>query len=259
MKASEVMTARVVTTTPEASVEDVARTMLRDRISGVPVLDANEQLVGIVTEGDLLRRAEIGTERSRSRWLQFVVSPGRLAQEYVDAHARKVGEVMTRDVVSVGPDTPLAEVVALMESRRIKRMPVLAGGKLVGIISRADLLQALTRLLPARRSPAASDAALRQRILEEIDLQRWAPRTSLDVIVKDRNVDLCGVIFDERERQALHVLVENVPGVQRVRDNLVWLEPISGMVIEPSDIAAADDRVAGAEASRSASGRQDRA
>ncbi len=236
MKAAEVMTREVVTTTPEAPIEEVARLMIRHRVSGVPVLDAGGKLVGLVTEGDLLRRAETGTERRRPRWLELLIAPGRLAQDYVREHAHKVGDVMTDAVISVRPDTPLAEVVALMESRRIKRLPVLEGGRLVGIISRADLLRALSELLPKVSAEAVSDAEIRRRVLAEIDKQPWAPRASVDAIVENGSVELCGAIIDEREREALRVVAENVPGVKRVRDHLVWIEPMSGMIIDaPAD------------------------
>jgi CBS domain-containing protein len=232
MKAAEIMTRKVVTTTPDSPIEEVARAMLRHHLSGVPVVDAAGTVTGIVTEGDLLRRTETGTERTRSRWLELLIAPGRLAQDYVRSHARKVSEVMTDAVISVGPDTPLGEVVALMESRRVKRLPVIEDGRLVGIISRADLLGALVERLPKVSAAAVSDAKLRKRVLAEIDKQPWAPRASIDALVEDGTVELRGAITDEREREALRVVAENVPGVKRVRDHLVWVEPISGMVID---------------------------
>lgn len=236
MKAAEVMTTDVVTIGPEAPIQKVAQLMLRHRVSGLPVVDTGGKVLGIVTEGDLLRRAETGTERRRPRWLELFVTPGRLAEDYVRAHARNVREVMTQHVFSVGPDTPLAEVVALMESRRIKRLPVLAGERLVGIISRADLLRALEDLLPKTAAGVVSDAEIRRCVLAEIDKQPWAPRAGVDAIVEGGTVELCGAITDERERGALRVIAENVPGVKQVRDQLVWVEPLSGMVIDaPQD------------------------
>lgn len=232
MKAAEVMTRDVVTTTPEARIEDVVRAMLRHRVSGMPVIDAAGKVVGIVTEGDLVRRAETATERPHSRLAGLLLAPGRLAEEYVLSHGRKVGEVMSKAVISVASETPLVEVVGLMESRRVKRLPVLEDGRLVGIISRADLLRALMALLPDLPAVAVSDAEIRSRLLAEIDSQGWAPRTSVDVAVADGTAELCGIITDEREREALRVLAENTPGVKHVRDRLAWVEPISGMVID---------------------------
>src|SRR5579883_1144889 len=145
MKVSDVMTRKVVSVAPEASMTEAVRLKLQHRVSGLPVVDRNEQLVGIITEGDLLRRTETGTEKHRARWIEFVVGPGRLAEEYARAHARKVGEIMTTDLTTVSEDTPLESVVELMEKRHIKRVPVLRDGKVVGIVSRANLLRALAR------------------------------------------------------------------------------------------------------------------
>ena len=206
--------------------------MIRNRISGLPVINQQGRIAGIITEGDLLRRTEIGTERERSGWLSLFISPGRLAEDFVLAHARRVGEVMTTQVATVASNTPLAEVVALMESRRIKRLPIVDDERLVGIISRADLLRALAKLLPETPAPAVSDAELRERVLQQIAKQASAPRASIDARVQDGVVELSGAITNVRERDALTVVTENTPGVKSVRDHLVWVEPISGMVIE---------------------------
>jgi len=143
MKASDVMSRNILSVGRDAAIAEAIRLMLDNRISGLPVIDTAGRLVGILTEGDLLRRSETGTERHRPRWLEILMGPGRLAGEYVRTHGRKVAEIMTRDLVSVTPDTPLDEIVALMERRRIKRVPVLDGDTPVGIVSRADLLRAL--------------------------------------------------------------------------------------------------------------------
>ncbi|HYM04726.1 MAG TPA: CBS domain-containing protein, partial [Stellaceae bacterium] len=172
-----------------------------------------------------------GTERRHSPWLELLMGPGRLAQEYVHAHASKVGDVMTQSVISVPPETPLEEVVRLMERRRIKRVPVVENGRLAGIVSRSDLLSFLASFddLPAT---AASDSEIRTNILTEVDKQPWAPRASIKVFVRDGVVELHGAIADEREREALRVACENAPGVKAVHDHLIWVEPISGMVID---------------------------
>ena len=232
MKASDVMTRGALTATADGTVEAAARLMLSHRVSGLPVVDAGGAVIGMVTEGDLLRRTEIGTERQRGRWLELLLGPGRLAADYVHSHARKVGEVMTRDVIAIAPETPLAEAVTLMEQRHVKRLPVIDKGRLVGIVSRANLLSALLEMLAEARPGAGSDREIRARVLSEIDRGRWAPRASVDVVVTEGVVELRGAITDERERTALRVAAENVPGVKGVRDHLVWVEPISGMVIE---------------------------
>ncbi len=232
MQVSDIMTRTVVTVTPETAIAEAAQLLLQHRISGLPVVDPAGTVVGIVTESDLLRRAETGTERRRRHWLEFLISPGRLAQEYADANARRVGEVMSPQVVAAAPQDTAADAVALMEKHNVKRLPVIEAGRLVGILSRADLVRALLRNLPQPAAAAvAGDDEIRERILAEIAKQPWGPRASVGVRVAAGIVELHGSITDERERTALKVLAENTAGVTAVRDNLVWIEPVSGVVI----------------------------
>lgn len=243
MKAKDVMTKTVVSVDPNAKVLEAVRLMLQKRVSGLPVIDASGNLVGIVTEGDLLRRAETGTERQRPRWLEFIVGPGRLAEEYVHTHGRKVSEVMTYEPKTITEDMPLDEIVLCMEKNHIKRVPVVRGKRVVGIVSRANLLHALASLAPTARGAAPSDAGIRERLLTELDRQKWAPLGALNVIVRDGVVELWGTISDERERQALVVAAENISGVKGVRDHLAWVEPNSGMVVySPEDEAKAREK-----------------
>lgn len=243
MKAQDVMTQYVVSAGPDDTVARAVRAMLQNDISGLPVLDADGRLVGMVTEGDLLRRTETATERRRPRWMEFFAGPGRLADEYVHAHGRKVGEIMTRDPVSVTEETPLEEVVTLMEKRHIKRVPVVRGDKVVGIVSRANLLHALARIAGEARPTGNDDKTIRDRLMAELGKERWAPAGALDIIVRDGVVDLWGTITDERMRQALIVAAENVPGVKGVKDHLAWVDPTSGMYFlppeEPVDLSKA--------------------
>ncbi len=235
MKVGDIMTHPVITVTPETTIGEAAELMIGHRISGLPVVNAAGDVTGIVTEGDLLRRAETGTERRRARWLEFLIAPGRLASEYAHANGRRVGEVMTDTVVSVGPDDPVADLIEVMERRRIKRMPVIDRGRLVGIVSRANLVRALVRNLPRPDSATVtSDEAIRDQIVAEIAKQPWGPRASVDVRVENGIVELRGAVIDDRERPALRVLAENVPGVKEVRDHLAWVEPVSGFVV-PAD------------------------
>lgn len=235
MFVSDVMTAKPITVGPDSSIADAAQLMLEHRISGLPVTNRTGVLVGIVTEGDLLRRAEIGTEKHRRRWLELLVGPGRLAADYIDAHARQVSEIMSPDVLSVSPDTPLADAVTLMEKHGIKRLPVVAGGQLTAIVSRADLVRALLRQLTADAAFAANhpvtDAEIRDRLVAIIDKEQWGPRYSVNVTVTDSVVQLHGTVTDDRERSALIVAAETVTGVKSVEDHLVWVEPNSGLVI----------------------------
>jgi CBS domain-containing protein len=233
MKASDVMTRTVVTVGRETPVAQAIRLMLDNNVSGLPVLDDAGRVVGVVTEGDPLRRTETGTERHRPRWLEILMGPGRIAGEYVRTHGRKVEEIMTSDPVSVTQETPLDEVVGLMERRRIKRLPVLDDDVLVGIVSRADLLRSLLHALEAQHFETRGDDEILEQILAELARTAWVPRDGLSISVKDGVVGLNGVILDEKERKALRVVAENAPGVRAVEDHLVWIEPVSGTIIEP--------------------------
>ncbi len=237
MNAADIMAQPVISVTPETAVAEAARLMLDHRISGLPVLDRSGTLVGIISEGDLLRRAETGTTRHRPRWLEFFSVPGRLAQDYARAHARKVADLMTRSVVSIGPDAPLQEIVRVMERRRVKRLPVIEpgidpginAGRLVGIVTRADLMRAFVESLPPpTRAVLVPDAEIRERIKDEIAKQPWARRASIEVHVMRGDVELRGTVTEERARAALQIIAENVAGVRRVRHRLVWSDGSSG-------------------------------
>jgi CBS domain-containing protein len=231
MNAADLMTSFVVTVRPDATIEYAAQLMLQYRISGLPVTDGDGAVLGIITESDLLRRAETGTEKRHARWVSLLIGPGRLAQEYVHTHGRKVGDVMTERVLTITPQTPLSDLVALMETKHVKRLPVVDQGRLVGIVSRADVMAALLGLFSEKPVDARADAEIREQILAEVDRQPWGPREGLDVLVTNGIVVLKGTITDERERAALRVAAENVPGVRAVHDRLVWVDTVSGIVI----------------------------
>jgi CBS domain-containing protein len=235
MKVRAIMTSPVISVAPDSTVLEAVRIMLQRHISGLPVIEKSGELVGIVTEGDFLRRAETGTQRRRPRWLEYLVGPGRLADEYTRSHGRKVYEIMTFGALTVTEDTPLDEVVRLMEKRRIKRLPVVRGTAVVGIVSRANLVHALAGLAREVKPAAASDQAIHDRIVAELAGQSWAPTALINVIVRDGVVELWGAITDERERAAIIVAAENAPGVKGVNDHLAWVEPMSGMAFSPSD------------------------
>lgn len=232
MNVAEVMTRRVLTVQDEATLDDAIRLMLNHRISGVPVLDNTGAVEGMLTEGDLLRRTETGTERKRPRWLEFLLGPGKLADEYVHTHSRRVKDVMTRAVISVAPDTPLENLVRLMERHHIKRVPVLDGGRLVGIVSRANLLQALAMVAHTVPASAASDEEIRTRLWDELGKTEWAPRALLNIAVRDGVVHLSGTVTDGRLHDALRTAAENIPGVRLVHSHLVSTDALSGTVID---------------------------
>jgi CBS domain-containing protein len=237
MKAEDVMTRDVISIAPDATVLQAARLMLQHHISGLPVVDRDGKLVGVLSEGDFLRRRETRTEHKRSRWLEFLMGPGRIAAEYSHSHGSKVAEVMTTEVQTVDELTALEEIVDLMERKRIKRVPVVCGGQLVGIVTRSNLMHAMVSMARVAQPSAKDDTTIREKLLAEFQKEVWAPAAMTNVVVRDGVVELWGVIVDERQREAMKVAAENIPGVKAVNDHLVWVEPTSGMVIEPRDEA----------------------
>ena len=227
MRAMDVMTTNVITVDPDTSVQALATLLSERAISGVPVVDRDNRLVGVVTEGDLLHRAETGTERRterrRSRWLDLFGTDQEAARDYVKAHGRTVREIMTREVISVGDTTELADIATLLETKRIKRVPVLRDGKLVGIVSRANLVRALAMTKSEPTFEADSDdRTIRAKLLAELQGHEWVHMWAADIIVRDRVVNLW--FSDDRseeERQAVRVAAENIPGVQGVEEHIV--------------------------------------
>ncbi len=234
MKVSELMSRNTISVLPSTTVADAARIMLANRVSGLPVVDEKGALVGIVTEGDLMRRAEIGTDGKQAGWLKSLLMPASVASDYVTTHARHVSGVMTHSPVFVTPDTPLDEVAQLMLRKHIKRLPVLQDSQLVGVISRADLLRVLARKL-IETPQECTDESISAYIKAELEKARWAPKSGLRVAVQDKMVTLDGTIFSDEERQAVIVIAENAPGVREVKDNLIFVDPGSGLAFPPGD------------------------
>ena len=221
MKASDIMTSPVITVGPDTAVRHIAGLLFEHRISALPVIE-NSKLVGIVSEADLLHRHEIGTDRSRSGswWLQLF-SADRSVGDYVRSHATRARDIMTRDVVTVSPDTPVAQIATLLERRGIKRVPVLQGGRLAGIVSRSNLVQALADKGRQMNAGDSGDGAIRVRLSAELERQPWWRATTSNIIVTDGVVHYFGMMDSEEERQAARVAAENVPGVRRVEDHRV--------------------------------------
>jgi CBS domain-containing protein len=231
MNARDVMTPHVISVAPDASTSAAARLMLQNKISG-PVIDSSGKLVGIITEGDFLRRTEIGTQRRRPRWIEFLVGPGRLADEYSRSSGRRISDLMTHDVHTVNLDASLEDIVRIMERHHVKRVPVVEGEKVIGIVTRANLLHALAGVADEISPSSARDSSIREQIFEELKRQTWAPVARIDVTVRKGVVQLSGLLTDERQRPALRILAENIPGVTKVQDHLVWIEPETGIYIE---------------------------
>jgi CBS-domain-containing membrane protein len=232
MRAKDVMTSPFVTVGPDATVQEIATLLIERRVSGVPVLDQGERVVGIVSEGDLLRRVEHADERHRSWWLRLLSDPATDAAEYVKTHGRRAADVMTRDVVTVGVDTPLHEIAALLEERRIKRVPVVQDGRLVGIVSRANLLHGLAAWPVAAPAPTIDDQAIRATILTTLRVEVGGMTKFVNVVVSQGVVDLWGATDSSEVKRAIRVAAENAPGVREVRDR-VGILPY--MVRRPSD------------------------
>jgi CBS-domain-containing membrane protein len=224
MRAHQIMTRHVVTVGPETSVVEAADTMLRHHISGLPVINTAGGLIGIISEGDFIRRAEIGTERKRGRWLRLLAGPGQIASEFVRERGRKVREIMTPHPVTIAGNTSLEESVMLFEKHNIKRLPVMRGDQLVGIVTRSNLLHAVAALARDVPDPTAADDQIRSNIIAAIEGADWSP-SRFNVIVRDGIVHLDGIVTDERCRQAAIVAAENVSGVRQVHDELCSYPP----------------------------------
>ena len=222
MKAAEIMVANVITVAPEQTVQEVAEILLDRRISGMPVVNAAGELVGIVSEGDLMRRVDAGTEHRRSWWLRLLMGREGLAEEYVREHARKVADIMTRSVITASPDTPIGEIADLLERNAIKRVPIVKDRKVVGIVSRANLIQALAALrkqITVERP--LSDATLRESVLAQFQSEPWMRTSLINVTAHEGVVDLWGVVDSQSEKKAMRVAAEVTPGVRKVNDAII--------------------------------------
>lgn len=236
MKAEDVMTRNVISIDPDSTVLQAARLMLQHRISGLPVIDAKGELVGVLSEGDFLRRSETNTEKRRSRWLEFLMGPGRIAAEYSHSHGCKVSEAMSPKPHTVDVSASIEDIVELMERHRIKRVPVLCGGEVVGIVTRSNLMRAMVSVARAAPPAGLDDVTIREKLEAELKAQEWAPAATVNVVVRGGIVELWGVIVDDRQREAIKVAAENIPGVKAVKDHMVWVEPMSGLAFEsPED------------------------
>jgi CBS domain-containing protein len=221
MIAKDVMVRDVVTIKPDDSVDDTIALLAKHDISALPVVDADGRVVGIVSESDLVRRPEIGTEKYRPWWVEAITPAATLAHEFAKAHGHRVHEIMSRNVVSAREDTTLGEIATLLERHRIKRLPILDDGKLVGIVSRSNLIQALASQHAQPHSGADTDRDIRERLLSRLAEQDWTDFGARNIIVSDGVVHLWGLIGSPDEREALTALVEEVPGVKSVSDEMI--------------------------------------
>lgn len=233
IRVGDIMTASVIGIEPTASLADAARLMLSSKISGLPVVSSDKHLVGVLTEGDFLRRIELGTMPRRAGLLDFFISPRKEATEYIHGHGQKVEEVMSPDPVTISSRASVSELVDLMISKRIKRVLVVDDGTLVGIVARSDLMRAVLRMTPEKNLAVHDDDHIRRYIMEELKQHSWSG--SVRVTVHDGIVEFHGIIFDETVREAIRVAAENVPGVKNVIDHLLCVDPITGLYLSSSD------------------------
>ena len=218
MKAADVMVRDVVTVKADDSVADAVKILADHDISALPVVDETGAVIGVISESDLMRREEIGTEKHRPWWLEAMTPVATLAGEFAKSHGRKVGEIMSDTVISASEETPVGEIANLLEKHRIKRVPILRDGKLVGVVSRSNLIQALASSQVPASADVRSDRSIRHELLDRLDDQDWTDFNSRNVIVRDGVVHLWGLVGSPEEQTALIALAEQVPGVKTVAD-----------------------------------------
>src|SRR3974390_131393 len=231
MRARDIMVTNVITVGPEASVRDAAKILLANLISALPVLDKDGHLVGIISEGDLVRRAELGTNHHRSWWLELFSEMNKeaLATRFLKSCGRKVKDVMTtKNLITAKPTTPLRDIAVALEKNRIKRVPIVAKGQVVGIVSRANIIQALAGLPEGPERKSTSDSTIRKNVMKQIKSGKWGKGSLLNVTVQDGKVQLWGVVDSDAEKQAARVAAELVEGVKAVENNVTVLPVVAG-------------------------------
>ena len=231
MRARDIMVTDVISVGPEASVRDVAKILLADRISAVPVIDEQRHLVGIISEGDLIRRAELGTNHHRSWWLELFSGMNKeaLATRFLKSHGRKVKDVMTaKNLITAKPTTPIRDIAVSLEKNRIKRVPIVAKGQVVGIVSRANIIQALAGLPEGPAQTMTSDATIRKKVMKQIKAEKWSKGSLMNATVQSGRVHLWGVVDSVAEKEAARVAAELVEGVKEIDNNVTVLPVVAG-------------------------------
>jgi CBS domain-containing protein len=231
MKARDIMIRNVITVSPEASVRQVANILFKNRISALPVVDEHGKLIGIISEGDLMRRAELETDDRRSWWLKIFSRKSKeaLAIEYRKSHARRVIDVMTRKVFTARPTTSLRDIATLLEKNRIKRLPIVANSKVVGIVSRANLIQTLASLPKEPEQSTITDSMIRKRVMAQFKSEQWSKHSLLNATVQGGTVKLWGIVGSEAEKEAARVTAEGVAGVQAIENNVIAQPVVTGV------------------------------
>lgn len=232
LTAGQLMKQPVISIHSDEPIHGAIELMLRNGISGLPVVGVHGELLGILTEGDLLRRAEIGTAKVRPHWLAFLVGPGKLADEYTHSHSQKVSDVMSTDVIHAEQTASLESLVSLMQAKHIKRIPIVENDHVIGVVGRADLLRAISNAFSAIPGTNFSDSDIKSRLWSELWGTEWAPCSTISIDVTDGAVTLGGIITDGRERGALCSAASNIAGVKCVHDRMTWVDLTTGTVID---------------------------
>jgi CBS domain-containing protein len=221
MKAIDVMVRNVVSVRPDDRVADAIKLLAEHDLSALPVVDDDGIVIGIISEADLLHREEIGTDKERPWWLEAVTPASTLAGEFAKSHGQRIDEVMSTNVISASEETPLEEIALLLEKHRIKRLPILRDGKLVGIVSRSNLIQALASSKAPAADNISTDREIRLELLERLKHQAWTDFGSRNIIVTGGVVHLWGLVGSLEEHKALLALAEGVPGVAQISDETI--------------------------------------
>jgi CBS domain-containing protein len=230
MRVMDIMTGNVIAVTEEATLLEALRKLVESKVSALVVIGEGGKPVGVLSEGDLMRRAELGTSKHHAGWFDFLIGDGRVAEDYVLSHGRRVAEIMTRGALTIGEEAGIKDAVDIMMAHKVKRLVVVRDGKAIGVLARSDLLKALLATLD-RPEAVRSDEEIFTDIIGRMSHESWTPKGSIHTDVADGVVTLEGAIADERFRGALKVLIENVPGVKSVKDRLAWIEPNSGYLV----------------------------
>ena len=232
LTARQLMTQPAITVRDSDTIQFAIELMLGNGVSGLPVVGARGELVGMLTEGDLLRRAEIGTEKVRPHWLEFLIGPGKLADEYTHTHSQVVGDLMSKQVILAAPSASLQSLVELMQSKHIKRIPIVEKDALIGVVGRIDLLRAISHTYASVSGAPCPDSDIKFRLWGELKGTQWAPCNTITISVSNGIVTLGGMITDGRERKALCSAAANTYGVKQVHDHMTWVDLTTGTVIE---------------------------
>jgi len=225
MNAADIMTTSVITVRADTGVREIAELLLANRISAVPVIDDEQKVLGIVSEGDLMRRLESDSEKRHSWWIENFFSESHDAEHYIKAHGRTASDVMTRSVVTISADMPLKEIAAILERNHIKRVPVTDNNQLVGIVSRANLLHGLTAGQISEQTGSTDDRSIREGLMHELSEEVGLVTGRINVTVHDGMVQLWGIVYSEKEKQAAELAATNMPGVRSVENFLGTIPP----------------------------------